>query len=421
MKHDSKVWEIDDLRDDKLLPASSAGKKKKSPTVDKIYAAVDSVQSEELRRGRTRGPAYQPRRPDWLVFATFILGPLALLITPPGRRGHFWKIAVATVVGCTAVLALGWYQVPRLLGGGDTAVGIRAFVAAGVFWCGVVLWARAVVIASSACADLRMRVNWHFRRPLTLGIAGLLVPGLGLALDGRPWRASAALVNGCATVFAGFVLVHTLWWWNERRGATVTLLSDRGMDYLILGAALVAIASLIVWIFLALDGVRLAVGPKALRKVAVGDRLHMALLATVVAFIALFDPSTAALQLDNLSGKLRGEGLAVTPFWVERAAVALDRSEPEYVLALANLHEYLGEVEQAQAMRAMLTAKWRSLEREIASGGHPPRNGAVGGIGAAGSTLENDMPAAAGLPVPPASAAHGAPGEGSQPVASNLR
>jgi len=432
---DKKVWEIGVPRGNKSHNSSSVrkkesvSKKKKSPAVDKIDAAVvsvqadaavDSVLAEAPRRGSAGGPTYLPHRPDWLVLATFILGPLALLITPPGRRGRFWKIAVAAVVGCTAVLALGWYQLPRLLGGGDIAVGIRAALAAGVFWCSVVLWARAVVIASSACADQRMRVNWHFRLPLTLGIAGFLVPGLGLALDGRPRRATAALVNGCVAVFAGLVLVHTFWWWNERSGATVTMLSDRGMEYLILGAALVAPASLMVWAFFALDGVRLAVGPKAIRKVAVGDRLHVALLATVLAFIVFFDPGTAAQQLDSLAGKLRGEGLAVTPFWVERAAVALDRSEPEYVLTLANLHEDLGEVERARAMRAVLAAKWRSLERELASGGRPLRISAVaadGGIGAADGILE----IAAELPVPPASAAHGAPEEGSQPVASNLR
>jgi hypothetical protein len=134
----------------------------------------------------------------------------------------------------------------------------------------------------------------------------------------------------------------------------------------------------------------------------------MALFAAVVAFVVLFDPATAAHQLDDLAGTLRGEGLVITPLWVERAAVTLDRSEPGYVLALADLHEELGEEERAQAIRGMLVAKWRALEPVIASGRHPLRSAAAGGASADGAgvarwTVEIDVPAAAGLPVPPAS------------------
>ncbi|MFO7652668.1 MAG: hypothetical protein R6X25_02495 [Candidatus Krumholzibacteriia bacterium] len=304
-----------------------------------------------------------PRRPDLLLVLIYLLGPLGLLLMPEGRRGRRWIAAALVSSLGTAALAWGWSRALQLAGGGDGAILARAILALALLATDLVLWTRSLALAGRYGRDVRRRVSWRLRRPLVLGAIGFLVPGLGLYLAGFPRRAAAALATAGTAAIAILAGIHAAWWWTVRAAAGAEPM--RGLEWVILVSAAMIAAGAFVSVVLALGGARLAAGQPALRRLAVGDRLHMALLAALAAFFILFDADRVARQLDAFAVSLRDAELAVIPLQLERAAAALDPSEPRYVLEVAALHDALGRPDRAASLRTEVVARWRRCETAL--------------------------------------------------------
>jgi len=281
----------------------------------------------------------------------YVLGPLAGLVTPAGRLSREWMFLA--IVSAAAWISSIWLTAPLevLVRKGNLVGWVGAVALVVLLVIGFLAWCRGLVFATPRGGAVP-QTGWA-TRPWLVGSLGAIAPGLGLAIVGRSRRAAAALLNAGLLLLGLLVLTSagTLWMGTERVPQLRPIL-----EWVFLGAALVTFLGAIVWVVLALEGVRLVPGARseARRWGRWGDVSAVALLVSVIAFAVLFRPAPLARQMDESGVSLTGSGYRILPGFFFQAAMRLDPSRTVYVLHAAELEEAKGNEAAALALRGEL-------------------------------------------------------------------
>jgi hypothetical protein len=314
------------------------------------------------QRARGRGRAGEPP-PSRLHFAallllTYALGPLALLLTPRGRRGGVGA-ALAAVAGLSwALLIWQWRDVlTRMLSGGAAAGIWMALVGLAILTgCGT--WSRAVLCTGQELVLQAQRLPRWLRRSRVIGAVGLLVPGLGLLIAGRRRRAAAVLGLMGPFLCAVLILLRAGRIWAERSFPYLHHVPPLSLELVFLGAAAMVAVGTVIWLGQALEGFRLTAVASGRRR-GRSDRTAAALLMALLAFGFLFDPTAVAQRLDQESRRLAGAGYQLIPLTLLLSANRLDPAQPVYLLRVSQLYAALGRPQTAARIREELASRWR--------------------------------------------------------------
>jgi hypothetical protein len=291
---------------------------------------------------RRRRPEPRPLR---LLARAYGLGPLGTLLGGAAR----WEQTLA-VLALMAGLFWVLLQLPPV------AAGLPAAPRLGVvLLCGLVLllaWCRELVLAAG-----HRRLNperlpaWMRRNPAT-GLLGLLVPGLGLLIAGRPGRAALALFNAGLTVQALLIiagLARELGPWGV----------STAVELWLAGAALAFALGALLWVAGALDGARLLASAQRRPRVVPADRYALALLLALALFSAGFQPADFAGDLDGLAATLQARGFRHLPLACELWSLRLDPGRPEYALRAADLAAATDRPVLAGALLYSVRERWQ--------------------------------------------------------------
>ena len=96
-----------------------------------------------------------------------------------------------------------------------------------------------------------------------------------------------------------------------------------------------------------------------------GDLAALALLAAIMAFVAAFQPAELAGTLHRFGAAAREDGMRIVPLHASMAAMGLDPSRPEYVLAAIESNESLGRAEIAARLKRDLEERWHTYEQSM--------------------------------------------------------
>jgi hypothetical protein len=91
-----------------------------------------------------------------------------------------------------------------------------------------------------------------------------------------------------------------------------------------------------------------------------GDWYAAALVVTLLAVAVVFDPTSAARQLDSGSFVLREKGFKVIPLQMAKSAHRLDPGPTEYAVGIIELCTELGRGDEAARVRQELEANLSS-------------------------------------------------------------
>ncbi len=337
-----------------------------------IIACLDALREDRVEVARKEQPgsrrgsasifhadlASRPRRPRLLLILAWLTGPMSYLLTRAGRRDRIGSAIAIEAVVLAGALVASWTTLGRLAGGGDRSILLQlgCCAAVSVLWCEI--WIRGLLVTSRVCRDLELSRPGR-RRPFTLGVLGLVLPGFGLLVTGHTRRTALAIHAIGATVVCALAVTQGKSWWDRHDADAAALFTDLQVEQSLLVLACAVLLGLLAWIVQALEGARLAAGQHFVRSINTADRFPAALLAALVVFGLLFSPADAARQFDMLSRTLVEDGFRYIPLWTQRAAAALDQSESIYMLRVAERHEALGRTEQAQEIRQRLAGNWQ--------------------------------------------------------------
>jgi hypothetical protein len=230
-------------------------------------------------------------------------------------------------------------------------------------------WARAIgLVMSSRAARFPDGVRW-VRRPVVVGAAGLIVPGLGLLLSGRP-RLGAWMFGLLAPLAAcALVLAHAPRLWTLPSPASMSGISRPDLETVFLAATGCTAVILFAWIVQALDGIRrVTPAPSS----TLSGLVSAGLLVALVLFGVGFRPVVVAEQLHSAGTRFQRDGWRVVPLVLSEAAYRLDPATPEYLSRAAALHGDLGRNEAARARWDLLTERaraWTAAARSAGRGG----------------------------------------------------
>ncbi|MBP2681340.1 MAG: hypothetical protein H6Q78_1203 [Candidatus Krumholzibacteriota bacterium] len=327
----AKVYIIDD-------PSRTATRKRRTATAGKRPARTPSSETASPLRIKRHG---------WLLaLRAYALGPINLVLWPRGKGRIAWAIVGAGSLVATALLWIWWSAFFDVLARFERGV---------VFWVvSVVLvilliataWARAV-------ATSERRVCWPrvVRHSGAVCMLGLVLPGLGLLIAGRRWKAAVAI--WCAGLLVAAIVVAKHWRWLVANGVDGQGdLTHHTIEGVLCVAAGCVVFGFITWLVFAFDGVR-AVSPAA-RSGSVANGLALALLVTLTSFLATFRPISIARELDSAAERLRQDGLRVIPLALYEFASMLDPGTPTYLAGAAMLYDELGLDDTAAAKRDLL-------------------------------------------------------------------
>jgi hypothetical protein len=325
----------------------------------KVYVidVPDQSATQKRRAGMTRWRTMRRRRREthsisrsrsksWLAaFRTYALGPLSLLLWPPeDRRTASVILGVGSLVGA-ALLSIWWRAFFEALQPLAFAAVIWATSVAIVILLMATAWTRAVATSEEA-------VRWpqQMRRPSVVCAIGLVLPGLGLLIAGRRWKAAFALWCAGLLVAAVVILKHWRWLVGDAGGENVPV--HLSIEWTLILAAGCTVLGLLAWLAAAFDGLRV-VSPTA-RSSGVADGLGLILLVSLAVLVATFKPVTIARDLESAAEGLRRHGLRVAPLALTEAASTLDPGSPDYQARAAALCDDLGRREEALAKRRLL-------------------------------------------------------------------
>jgi hypothetical protein len=370
---DDKVYVIElgeDIRD--KSPPEGA----EFPTLPAADKASRGLKSPARRRERATLRRAKPQHANLpyplLVLLAYVTGPLAVLLTPRGRRYLPW---VSVAVGSTAAWAAVWLGREYLLQWmehGRLMVPLAISLCILVVLAGFTAWAHGILMVIRDGGRGRGRLPGWTRKPGIVGLAGLAVPGLGLLLLGRGRRSVNAfwMLGPLFLDRAGW-----LWWLNRRAG--VDGVPGPLMEQMLLIPAVVLLLGALVWIWQALDGIRLAGGSSSQAgRWQGGDIVALSLVISLVAFGILFDAGSVASDLDSFAVLLQHEGFRLIPFGLEMAAARLDPSRPVYVMRASEIADQMDRRAFAAGMRRDLAENWRPyvrmLQRDLLPAGTTP-------------------------------------------------
>ncbi len=336
----SKVWVID--------PNVKRSRRSQAPAP----SDSESESREDSERNNQNGSAL-------FILLAYILGPLAILATPQGRQSKFWvSVAVGSVIVSTIILWQ-WKAILSRFEDGGSAIFIWVLVMCLATLAGFTTWARAIILLGRLKVTLLLRLPMWIRRPWTTGLLGLIVPGLGLLIAGRPRRAACALWMVGTLLPSTFILSKSAWLWKWNQGSGFEAIQSDTIEFIFLGIGVIAFLGALTWIVQALDGVRLARSRATKQGRSRGDWSAIALLTAIVVFSVMFKPLFVAKVLDRVAVARHQDGFQIIPLYMARAAMHLDPSQPEYMMHVAEFYDDLGRHHTARIMREDLYKRWK--------------------------------------------------------------
>lgn len=286
-----------------------------------------------------------------LIALTWLCGPLALLLTPAGRR----RRGLSTLGALAAVAALVILLVPygRLVSvTGSTTPLVWSVLALVATLGGFTAWACAVPLALASLPPLH-RLPRLLRSRLAVIALGLLAPGAGMLASGGRQRAGIWLWLLWPAVLGLAMLRNAMAMWQHLVATSAdSAAADLLESFLLLSAGAVAVGAL-VWVVQALEGARRLSPAPALSR-GRGDWFAVALGVSCAALAVGGNPGHVARQMGDAALVLRVEGMTIIPLQLSLAADRLDPSCAEYAVQAIALHEVRGDQERAGALRARL-------------------------------------------------------------------
>jgi len=357
MSNDRKTWLIEagDVLD--VMPPN-----KKQPVTAVVPVrpaelsrpAPQAAVSEPVkRRAKAPTPARSNMQFALLMALTYVLGPLAILLTPRGRRHKVLVVAAGLSTALTMILVLsrfdGLVRDDRIASAWLWGA-LVAVAAVG----GFSAWARALhLLGGEGVPHVNKLPHW-LRQSWAIGALGLVAPGSGLLLSGGARRTAIFVWLFWPAVVATVVLVNSMGLWRHHLASGWLMASGPALETAYLVAAAVVAISFLGYIAQALEGVRQVLVEPGLQTRAKGDYYALAVVAAVVALVVVASPSQMAHQLATGGDTLRQEGFQAIPLRLALAASELDSGKPEYAIQAMELYAELGQTEQAEALRTDL-------------------------------------------------------------------
>ena len=363
MVKESKVWVIDPSAYRKRRRDSSA----QSGTERILYEGAGLSEPQDSARAETQrqGERYYKRASSPLVFLAYLLGPFSFFATDHGRRSRFW-FWFAIGSGLASMVTLMWWkEIIEGFGNAGAAVLPWFVILCLVVLAGVTSWSRGIMLIGQSAQSVRKRLPRWLKKPWAIGTLGLILPGAGLLVGGRPKRAAAALWICGLMLLSLFILSQSVWMWEWNKGIIEGAIPSVTFEYIYLVLGVLGSIGILAWIVQALDGARLAVPVAEREKRPRGDIFAFALLVTIVAYSVLFNPVMIAGYADRFAETAQQEGFRVVPLYAARMAMWLDPSQPSYDVRAIGLYDDLGRKQDARALRNELYERWKSCEGEF--------------------------------------------------------
>ncbi len=319
-------------------PGQTATRNPKPGTASRRHARAPSRKTRAPLRTKSNG---------WLLaLRAYALGPVNLILWPSGKGRIAWAIVGAGSLVAAALLWIWWSAVFDVLERLERGAVLWVVSVVLVILLAATAWARVV-----ATSEHTVRWPRLVRRSGAVCALGLVLPGLGLLIAGRRWKAAVAI--WCAGLLVAAVVVAKHWRWLVANGGG----GEGGLpNQTIEGVLGVAVGCVVfgclAWLVFALDGVR-AVSPVA-RSSSVGNWLALALLVTFASSLATFRPISVARDLNLAAERLRQQGLRMIPLALYEVASMLDPGTPTYLAGAATLYDELGSSETADVKRDLL-------------------------------------------------------------------
>lgn len=320
---------------------------------DTVYV-INNAASDALERKSPAVSAGTPptgrgadRRPpkNWIgTLRAYALGPVSLILSRSGPARMVWAVAAGISLVATIVLILQWNGLIRALTPFQHGAVIWAVMVAFVIQFAATTWARSI----AASAPVK---SWPgaLRSKGLIGVLGLVLPGLGLLIAGRRWRAACALWSAGFVVAGIAILAKWRWLASHYDGMQA---GANPADSVLLIAAVAATIGGLAWLIQALDGIRMVSSSQ--RNGALANALGLVMVIVLVLGLATLRPKAVASELSAVAAPLSTHGLRQLPLMLYNAASSLDPATPVYLTAAENINEELGRAEAAQANRLLL-------------------------------------------------------------------
>ncbi len=314
-----------------------------------------------------------------ILTLAYVLGPFAPAALRQGKNNLSWTILAALAFLTWAGVWWNWPALRLALETGRVALVpwmLGLAVATGVW---LVAWCRALFLAVNDHRFVPETLPAWIRRASFCAIIGLALPSFGYVVAGHARRAALVQWTTGSAVLPWLVLGHAAWIWQCNRSAGRAAVPDLAVEVVVLLAAVLAVLGALAWIAAALDGARLQALRAGEHGDVHGDRIALALLASLLLALMCLRPARLASDLDRFALSLQHDGYRLVPTCLEVAAMRLDRAEPRYAMACAELLDTMGKHESARALRDDLRRRWETyaehlLQEEVRIGSilYPP-------------------------------------------------
>lgn len=357
MNEDIKTWIVepgdvlDVMEPEKKQPDTPVARRAPSSPTNPIPrpAPVETIR----RRAKTTVAKSSGLQFAHLAVLTYLLGPLAILLTPRGRRQQSALVLAGMSIMATAALV--WAGFGGLVRP-DHPASVWAWLAlVGIaVGGGFTAWARAVHLLGREGLPRVNQLPYWLRRKWSVSLLGLVAPGSGMLLGGRSGLAAVTLWLLGPVVAAVVILLNVMGLWHHHLGSGWLAADGPALEKALMVAAGVAALGFLGYIAQALQGVRQVLVEPGLQTRVKGDYYAVAVLAAVVVMVVAVDPARMARQIDLGGNILQTEGFQEIPLRMTLLAEHLDPGQPEYALQAIALYRELGNEEQAAAVRADL-------------------------------------------------------------------
>jgi hypothetical protein len=286
-----------------------------------------------------------------LIALTWLCGPLALWLTPAGRRRRgLATLGITAAAAALLILIVPYGRFVPVIGPATPLVWSALALLAALG--GFTVWAHAVALASASLPPLH-RLPRLLRSRLAVVALGLLAPGAGMLASGGRQRAGVWLWLLWPAVLGLAVLRNATAMWQHLAVSLSDSAAADLLEFSLLLSAGAVVAGALVWLVQALEGARRLAPAPALSR-SRGDWFAVALGVSCAALAVGGNPGHVARQLGDAALVLRVEGMTIIPLQLSLAADRLDPSCAEYAVQAIALHEARGDQARAGALRARL-------------------------------------------------------------------
>jgi len=317
--------------------------------------------------------------PGWILALTYLFGPFAPTVLRQGKNNLPWMLLAGLAFVTWAGVLWHWPALRLALESGRMALVpwmLGLAVATGVC---LVAWCRALFLTANDHRFFPEALPAWVRRSNFCAILGLALPSFGYVVAGHARRAAIVQWVTGSAVLPWLVLGHAAWIWQCNRNAGRAAVPDIAVEVVVLSATVMAVIGGLAWIAAGLDGARLQALRAGERSGVHGDRVALALLVSLLLALLCLRPARMANDLDRFAMALQHDGYRLVPTCLELGAMRLDRAEPRYAMACAELLDTMGKHESARALRDDLRRRWETyaehlLQEEVRIGSvlYPP-------------------------------------------------